>query len=50
MYEGELKGTLQESEEIEYFIWYDTKMGTDMLSNTLRNKVIPYCINNKLIV
>ena len=26
-----------------------TKMGVDMLSNTLKNKVIPYCIENDLI-
>ena len=49
MYEGKLEGTLQESEEIEYFIWYETKMGSDMLSNTLNNEVIPYCIENNLI-
>lgn len=50
MYDGELEGTLQESEEIEYFIWYETKMGNNMLSNTLKNEVIPYCIKNNLIV
>lgn len=49
MYEGDLQGTLQESEEIEYFIWYESKMGIDMLSNTLKNEVIPYCIKNNLI-
>lgn len=50
MYEGVLEGTLEESEEIEYFIWYEANMGTDMLSNTLRHVVIPYCIENNLIV
>ena len=50
MYEGILEGTLNESEEIEYFVWYDTSMGKDMLSNTLKNEVIPYCIENNLIV
>ena len=50
MYEGILEGTLSESEEIEYFVWYDTSMGKDMLSNTLKNEVIPYCIENNLIV
>ena len=50
MYEGVLEGTLEKSEEIEYFIWYKTNMGADMLSNTLRHVVIPYCIENNLIV
>lgn len=50
MYEEDLKGSLEESEEIEYFIWYETNMGNNMLSNTLKNEVIPYCIKNNLIV
>ena len=50
MYEGVLEGTLEKSEEIEYFIWYEANMGADMLSNTLRHVVIPYCIENNLIV
>jgi len=50
MYEGVLEGRLEESEEIEYFIWYETKMGTNMLSNTLKNEVVPYCIENNLII
>ena len=50
MYEGNLEGILEDSEEIEYFVWYKTSMGTDMLSNTLKNEVIPYCIENSLII
>lgn len=50
MYEDILEGKLEESEEIEYFIWYETKMGSNMLSNTLKHVVIPYCIKNNLIV
>lgn len=50
IYEGNLEGVLEESEEIEYFIWYETKMGTSMLSNALKNEVITYCIENNLIV
>ena len=50
MYEGNLEGKLEESEEIEYFIWYESKNGINMLSNTLKNEVIPYCIEKKLIV
>ena len=49
MYDGILKWTLEKTEEIEYFIWYETNMGIDMLSNALKNEVIPYCINEKLI-
>lgn len=49
MYSGSLDGKLEESEEIEKFIWYESSMGQSMLSNTLKHKVIPYCIKKKLI-
>lgn len=48
-YNGSLKGTLTESEEIEKFLWYDSSYGIDILSNTLKNEVIPYCLTNNLI-
>lgn len=49
LYRGELKGEITTSEEIEKFMWYDTSCGTEILSNTLKNEVIPYCIAEKLI-
>ena len=48
-YNGSLEGTLETSEEIESFLWYDTSIKEDILSNTLKHKVIPYCIANNLI-
>lgn len=48
-YNGLLEGKLTISDEIEKFIWYDTTYGKNMLSNTLKNKVIPYCVENNLI-
>ena len=48
-YNGILDGELNTSLEIEKFLWYDTLYGTDILSNTLKNEVIPYCLKNKLI-
>jgi len=48
-YNGSLEGTLTTSEEIENFLWYESSYGDDMLSNTLKHKVIPYCLENKLI-
>lgn len=48
-YIGDLKGELTISEEIENFKWYTSKDGTDILSNTLKNEVIPYCKKNNLI-
>lgn len=48
-YNGELQGELTESEEIEKFLWYDTSCGQDILSNTLKNEVVPYCITKKYI-
>lgn len=49
-YNGKLQGKLNTSEEIEAFMWYDSSCGTDMLSNTLKNEVVPYCLAKKLIV
>lgn len=48
-YNGSLEGEMETSEEIEAFKWYSSKDGEDILSNTLKNEVVPYCINNKLI-
>ena len=48
-YNGPLDGTLSLSEEIENFIWYESSIGTDILSNTLKNEVVPYCLKNNLI-
>lgn len=48
-YNGILKGILETSEEIENFLWYDSSMGNDILSNTLKNEVVPYCLSKKLI-
>ena len=49
IYYGNLEGKLEESDEISRFIWYETGMGNNMLSNTLKHKVIPYCVKEKLI-
>lgn len=46
---GELKGELTTSEEIEGFLWYDSSKGTEVLSNTLKNEVVPYCLKNDKI-
>lgn len=48
-YNGELTGKLNTSKEIEKFLWYDSSYGTDILSNTLKNEVVPYCLRKKLI-
>ena len=48
-YNGTLEGEINTSEEIENFLWYESSMGEDMLSNTLKHKVVPYCLENNLI-
>ena len=48
-YNGKLTGKLTESEEIEKFCWYDSSQDDVVLSNTLTNEVIPYCLERKLI-
>ncbi len=48
-YNGLLEGKLNTSDEIEKFKWYESSDGTDILSNTLKNEVVPYCLKNNLI-
>jgi len=48
-YNGKLEGKLSVSEEIKKFLWYNSSYGVDILSNTLKHVVIPYCLKNKLI-
>ena len=43
-YKGDLKEEPVISDEIESFLWYDSSMGVDILSNTLKNEVVPYCV------
>lgn len=48
-YNDVLQGDLTISDEIENFLWYDTSHIDAILSNTLKNEVIPYCLKNNLI-
>ena len=48
-YNDILEGELSTSSEIENFLWYQSKIGEDILSNTLKHKVVPYCLEKKLI-
>ena len=48
-YNGYLEGKLNTSEEIENFKWYDSNDGEEILSNTLKNEVVPYCLKKGLI-
>ena len=43
-YNGSLEGKIKTSDEIEKFLWYQSKDGTEILSNTLKNEVVPYCL------
>ena len=49
VYDGSLEGELEISDEIEGFLWYDTSCVDAVLSNTLKNEVIPYCLKKKYI-
>lgn len=48
-YEGDLEGELTASEEIENFMWFGKNDDLSLLSNTLRNKIIPYAIKENKI-
>ena len=49
IYEGSLEGKLTISDEIEKFMWFGKDDDIEILSNTLKNEIVPYCIENKLI-
>lgn len=49
IYAGELNGELTTSDEIESFMWFGINDDKKLLSYALRNVIIPYCIENKLI-
>ena len=44
-----LDGKIATSLEIEKFMWYESSCWSDILSNTLKNEVVPYCLENELI-
>lgn len=48
-YNDLLEGEITTSEEIENFMRYESSYWSDILSNTLKNEVIPYCLKNELI-
>ena len=48
-YNGELKGELTVSEEIESFMWFGENDDRGILSNTLKNEIVPYCIKKGLV-
>ncbi len=49
LYEGELEGELTISDEIENFMWFGRNDDVNILSNTLKNEIIPYAIENGLL-
>lgn len=48
MYFNTVENLCKTSDEIEAFLWYDSACRTDILSNALKNEVIPYCLLNNL--
>ena len=49
IYDGTLTGELSTSEEIESFMWFGIDDDINILSNTLKNEIVPYCKEKKLI-
>ncbi len=49
IYESTLTGELSTSSEIESFMWFGVDDDTNILSNTLKNEIIPFCKEKKLI-
>lgn len=48
-YNGLINGEFTTSDEIEKFMWYWRDDDRNILSNTLKNEVIPYCLERDLI-
>lgn len=49
IYEGVLEGELSISDEIEKFMWFSRNDDINLLSNTLKNEIIPFAIENGYI-
>ena len=49
IYDGKLEGELTTSDEIASFKWFGIDDDINLLSFALRNVIIPYCKENKLI-
>ena len=49
IYDGELAGEFTTSDEIGTFMWIGKDDDTTVFSNTLKNEIVPYCIENNLI-
>ena len=49
VYDGILEGEISISDEIEGFMWFGKDDDVNLLSNTLKNEIIPYAIENGLI-
>ena len=48
-YNGILEGELTISDEIEKFMWFGKDDDINLLSNTLKNEILPYALKNGLI-
>lgn len=48
-YVGEFSGDTIESEEIEKFMWFGINDNINILSNSLKNEVIPMCLKKEWI-
>lgn len=48
-YNGLLEGELTKSDEIENFMWFGAEDDINILSNTLKNKIVPYALEQGLI-
>ncbi len=48
-YNGILEGELTTSDEIESFMWFGAEDDMGILSNTLKNEILPYAIKKGLI-
>lgn len=49
IYEGDLVGELTTSDEIESFMWFGIDDDQSILSNTLKNEIIPYSLKKGFI-
>ena len=49
IYDGDLSGEFTTGEEIGAFMWIGAEDDPSVLSNTLKNEILPYCKENGLI-
>ncbi|MBN2454906.1 NUDIX domain-containing protein [Candidatus Woesearchaeota archaeon] len=49
LYQGKIKGNPKPSREIEGYLWFGAEADREILSPIIKNKILPFLLENKII-